>query len=266
MKPNRQDQDNPWRHRFFPENGSSVLPFGDPVDGDIVRSSPKFSRVDFSAFINSMDDTSFAYMSLVREYASRPLQGKALEYENFYRAMVFQRAEDEKSLCVSVIEFEDDGLKSRTFDSYDAFKIYIDEDPPKHGVRRLIILEDLPVRCVCLLGSRLRIHPCIFARQYSTEDHSVISEDITAFPSIVQTSTQDGLDYTSDDESLHEPSKRRSFMLRYPITMPALSRKQHPDPRICPPWYKPSERYKDQSARPNFIVERNIETSTRHSH
>jgi hypothetical protein len=55
-----------------------------------------------------------------------------------------------------------------------------------------------------------------------------------------------------------------SFTLQYPVTMPHLSAKQHPDPLKCPPWLKLSERLKDQSAYPNFIVERYLDTPSRH--
>jgi len=266
MMPRNNDKNSLWHHGKFPENGTSILPHDTTTSTAPFQGSPVSRRVDFSHFINSMDDASFAYMSLLREYASRPLQGKALEYENFYRAMVSQQAEDEGMSRVSIIEFDNDGLRSRTFaSSYDDFKVYFETDLTNASLRRLIVLEDLSVRFVCLLGSRLRIHPCIFARQYSTEDHSTISEDILAFPSIFQTSTQDGLDYLSEDESLHEPSKRRSFMLRYPITMPSISSRQHPDLKVCPPWFRPSERHKDQSACPRFLVERNIDTPTKHT-
>jgi hypothetical protein len=126
----------------------------------------------------------------------------------------------------------------------------------------LFVLEDMPVRYICLLGSRLRIHPTVFARHYSTEESSTISDNITGLPSVVQTSTENGLDYESDDEQLHKPHKRRSFTLRYPIVMPRVSAKQDPDPIKCPPWLKPNDRLRDQSANPRFIVERSLETPT----
>jgi hypothetical protein len=253
-----------WQRRSFPKDNLSILPYDKDFDTSSFQSSPVSSRVDFSAFINSMDDASFAYMSLLREYASRTLQSRAVEYGGLYKAMVFQQAEDEKMSRISVVEYESSGLRSRTFASYDDFKTYLDTTSTNESLKRLIILEDLPVRFVCLLGSRLRIHPTIFARQYSMEDSASISANIVALPSIVQTSTRDGLDYVSDDESLHDPFKKRSFTLQYPVIMPRVSAKQHPNPQKCPLWFKPSARLRGQSAYPRFMVERVLHTPSRH--
>lgn len=264
MKSEGRSTDSLWTSRKFPTSGSSILPFDFSAQTGAYPGAGLASRVDFSAFVNSMDDASFAYLCLLREYAARSLQGKALEYSGLYRAMVSQTAEEENLSRISVVEFESGGLRSRTFLSYDDFRNYIDNGAEKESLKRLFLVEDLPVRLVCLLGSRLRIHPTLFARHYSTEDSSTISDNIVSLPSIVQTSTKDGLEYESEDEDLYEPSKRRSFTLRYPIVMPRVSAKQHPDPRKCPPWLKPSERLKDQSAYPRFAVERALETPTRH--
>jgi len=264
MQPVEDNKSSPWHHRIFPENGSSIIPHG-PATKASCQSSPASSRADFSVFINSMDDASVAYLSLLREYASRPLQGRALEYEGLYKAMVSQQAGDEELSRISVIEFETAGLRSKSFPTYNEFNTYLELKSTKDAPRRLIILEDLPVRFVCLLGSRLRIHPCVFARHYSTEDSSTISDNVTNLPSIFQTSTHDGLDYASDDELLHEPDKRRSFTLAYPVTMPWVTARQHPNPRQCSPWLKPSERLKDQGAYPRFVVERCMETRSRRS-
>jgi UDP-3-O-acyl-N-acetylglucosamine deacetylase len=113
-------------------------------------------------------------MYLLREYASRPLQGRALEYEGLYRAMVCQHAEDERMSRISVVEFMKDASRSRTFASYKEFKTYLDHNLGDETLQRLIILEDLPVRFVYLLRSRLRIHPSIFARHSTTEDSTMI--------------------------------------------------------------------------------------------
>ncbi|KAH3961130.1 hypothetical protein HBI56_209950 [Parastagonospora nodorum] len=210
-----------------------------------------------------MDDASFAYLSLLREYASRPLQGKALEYSGLYKAMVSQQAIHEERCRVSIVEFNEKGLRSITFTIYDEFKTYIDERVSKKSLRFVVLLEDLPIRLVCLLGSRLCIHPTIFARHYSTGDSSLISECIGDLPSIEQTRTKDGLEYESDDEALHEAAKKRSFTLRYPIAMPHLSATHHPDPLKCPPWLKPNKRLKDRSAYAQFVVERVLGTSSK---
>lgn len=252
-----------WRVRIYPDGGSSTLPYGDKPLNTTFNGSPLSSRFDFSSFINSMDDASFAYFSLIREYASRSLQGNALQYEGLYKAMVSQRSEDERLSRCSVIEFRDHGSKSRTFAGYNDFKTYLDSDLTNELSRRLFILEDLPVRFVCLLGSRLTIHPGIFACQYSTEDSSTMSDNITALPSIYQQNTLDGLEYASIREISHNDEKRR-FTLRYPIIMPRVSAKQHPDPKFCPSWLKPSTRLRDQSAYPKFIIERGLDTPSLH--
>lgn len=251
-----------WQHRTYPASGSSIKPHdGKPFSANF-RGSPLSSRLDFNTFINSMDDASFAYFSLIREYASRPLQGNALQYEGLYRAMAGQIAADEQLTRISVIEFQSGGSKSKTFTTYTEFKRYL-EDSESQSIRRLFILEDLPVRFVCLLGSRLRIHPTVFARHYSTEDSSTVSDNITSLPSMDQAYTGDGLEYESDIESEHD-TMRRSFTLRYPITMPRVSATQHPDPRLCPPWLKPSSRHQDQGGYPKFIVERSLDTPSKH--
>lgn len=252
-----------WQLRIYPDGGSSTLPYRDQPSNATFIGSPVSSRLDFSSFINSMDDASFAYFSLIREYATRPLQGNALQYEGLYKAMVSQRLEDERLSRFSVIEFRPNGSRSRTFAEFDNFKTYLESDPVNEFSRRLFILEDLPVRVVCLLGSRLCIHPSIFACHYSTEDSSTMSDGITALPSRNLQTTLDGLEYASVNEIPQDDNKRR-FTLRYPITMPSVLAKQHPDPKICPPWFKPSSRLMDQSAYPNFIVERGLDTPSLH--
>lgn len=252
-----------WQYRIYPDDSSSTFPSEDKPSTVPLQGSTLFSRLDFSAFINTMDDASFAYFSLIREYASRSLQGNALQYGSLYRSLVSQQAEDEHLARISVIEFQDTSSRSKTFTTYDDFKTYLESKERKDSIRRLIVMEDLPVRSVCLLGSNLRIHPTIFARHCSTVDSSTISDNIAALPSLMQTGTQDGLEYESDEESTHHDIKR-SFTLRYPITMPRVSANQHPDPRVCPLWLKPSSRLMDQSAYPKFMVERMLGTPSRY--
>lgn len=256
-----------WRQRQFPPNANSVIPWdiGQQRQTPLVDDVSKV-RVDFSAFINSMDDQSFAYLCLIREYAMRTLQGKAAEYSALYQAMISQHVEEEALSRMSVIEFQTDGLRSRTFTAFAELRNYMDGTSPSNdsSLRRLFVLEDMPVRYICLLGSRLRIHPTVFARHYTTEGSSTISDNINSLPSVVQTSTSDGLDYESDDEELHAPHKRRTFTLRYPVLMPHVSAKQDSDSFKCPAWLKPNGRLRDQSANPRFIVERSLETPTRY--
>ncbi|KAF2106261.1 hypothetical protein BDV96DRAFT_607490 [Lophiotrema nucula] len=253
-----------WHHRRYPESKTPTLPCNNNPSIAPFQGSPMSSRYDFSAFINSMDDASFAYFSLIHEYASRSLQGNALQYGGLYRALVSQTATDEGLTRISVLEFLSKGSRSTTFATYDDFKNYLDEDTTNEVMRRLIILEDLPLRLVCLLGAHFRIHPTIFARHYSTVDSSTVSDNIAALPSILREHTNDGLEYESDDETQSEDTTR-SFTLRYPVTMVRVSAKQHPDPAICPPWLKPSSRLMDQSAYPKFIAERCLTTPSRYS-
>ncbi|CAN9293734.1 unnamed protein product [Alternaria alternata] len=195
MQQEKHAQNSPWRHRRFPPDTSSELPWDDQCRQPVLSHDRWKSRVDFNAFINSMDDESFGYLCLIREYATRALQGKAAEYSGLYKAFVSQTAREEDT-------------------------------------------------------SRI------------TEESSTISDNIIGLPSVVQTSTENGLDYESDDEQLHKPHKRRSFTLRYPIVIPRVSAKQDPDPIKCPPWLKPNDRLRDQSANPRFIVERSLEKPT----
>lgn len=251
-----------WQHRTYPENGTSMLPAQiSLLHGK--RHGVISSRLDFSSFINSLDDLAFEYFSLVREYASRTLQGNALQYAGFYKAMASQREEDEHISRCSVIEFSAQGSRSRSFTGYDDFKNYVDKSWSTGSSSCLFILEDLPVRYVCMLGSRLKIHPSVFACHYSTEDSSTISDNLTSFPSVLKSNILDGLDYVSDDGSEVENEKKR-ITLRYPIIMPRVSAKQHPDPALCPSWLKSSNRLMDQSAYPKFLVERCLDTPSLH--
>ena len=255
-----------WRpQRKYPKAASSALSFSSHLAGSSSNTGlgpPQSKRVDFSGFINSMDDLSFAYFSLVREHASRYLQGNALQYESFYKAMACQQFTDERHSRVSVIEFDDEGSSSKTFDGYDDFWEYMNESNSFKGRhRRLFLLEDLPVRMVCLLGSRLRIHPGLFANHYSTEDSANASDDIVAFPSFRQVNTSDGLDYASSIGFPLDGEKRR-FVLRFPIIMPRVSAAQSANPELCPHWLKPCSRLTDQSAYPRFILERRLDTPT----
>ena len=255
--------DRSWQHKIYPENGSSMLPPHIPLFH--CQGSPISSRLDFSRFINTLDDLAFAYLSLIREYGSRTLQGNALQYAGLYRAMVSQCEEDEHISRCSVIEFSAQGSRSRSFVGYDDFKNYVDTSWFTGSTPCLFILEDLPVRYVCTLGSRMKIHPSVFACHYSTEDSSTISHNLMAFPSILKPSVLDGLDYASDNGSEIEiENEKIRITLRYPIVLPRVSAKQHPDPAICPSWLKPSSRLMDQSAYPKFLVERCLETPSPH--
>jgi hypothetical protein len=256
-----------WQHRHFSKEVPPESHLG--VDQNPRAVSPKNglnSRVDFSAFINSMDDESFSYLCLIREYASRELQGRASEYGGLYKAIASQTADEETTCRVSVIEFSGSGLRSRTFVVFNEFKNYLDEitTHSREPLKRLLVMEDMLVRYICLLGSRMRVHPTVFARHYTSEDSSSISDNIISLPSIVQTSTSNGLGYESDDEDLHKPNKKRSFTLRCPVLMPRVSAKQHPGPLRCPPWLKPNARLREKSAYPRFIVERGLETPTKY--
>ena len=252
--------------RIYPAGGSSIIPAPCQIDNVLPHDfvgSPQSERVDYSGFINSMDDPAFAYFSLVREYALRRLQGNALQYEGFYRAMAGQGLIDERQSRITVIEFEEVGSRSKTFDDYKDIRDYLDGRPSREWPRRLFLLEDLPVRIVCLLGSRLKIHPSVFANHYSSEDSSTASDDIAALPSVYQHNTRDGRDYASLVGSSVDTEKRR-FTLRYPIIMPRVSASQSPDPKLCPSWLKPSSRLTDQSAYPRFVIERGLGTPTLH--
>lgn len=89
-----------WDGRLYPDNGCSILSNGETVVGSHFKGSPVSRRFDVGSFINSMADPSFAYFSLVREYAGRSLQGKALQYEGLYKSMVSENTDDEAlSLC-----------------------------------------------------------------------------------------------------------------------------------------------------------------------
>jgi hypothetical protein len=165
MKLEEDTSQSGWQQRKFPGNTHTAL--------SSVPPGGSRSRVDFSAFINSMDDKSFSYLCLIREYATRVLQGRAAEYSGLYKAIASQTAEEEDVCRISVIEFEESGLRSKTFVAFYEFKNYIDETTTiSKALKRLFVLEDMPVRYICLLGSRLRIHPTLFARHYSTEDSS----------------------------------------------------------------------------------------------
>ncbi|KAF2637203.1 hypothetical protein P280DRAFT_111898 [Massarina eburnea CBS 473.64] len=260
--------DASWSYRKYPVGGSSMLAYETGDANRSFQSSPTSNQVDFGDFINSMDEPSFAYFSLIREYASRPLQGCALHYEGLYRALVSQTVDEERLSRISAVEFRNDGSRSKTFYNYEEFKSHLGtEAHSDYSNRRrcLFILEDLPVRHVCLLGSRFRIHPTGFARHFSTEDSSTISNTLSEFPSCDREHTMDGLRYESSDEDENKASiPKRRFTLRYPVTMPHISEKQHPDPNMCPPWFKPNSRFTDQSAYPKFIVERVLATPSRY--
>lgn len=251
-------QDGFWRQRIYPDDDSTGPNQGYAMHSKILESCSLLSRLDFSRFINTMDDPSIAYFSLLREYASRSLQGNALQYERLYRAFVSQTLQDEKLSRCSVIEFGSNGSRSLTFSDFDQLKSYLEDSSPQMPMRRLFILEDLSVRFVCLLGSRLGIHPTIFANQYSTEDGSTTSAAITTLPSTSAQFTLDGLEYASINEDLDD--QKRRFTLWYPIVMPRVSATQDPDPQVCPSWLKPDGRVGDRSAYPRFNVERTLRT------
>ena len=220
----RSRHSSSWRsRRIYPEGGSSTMPAPCQIDSILSHDfvgSPRCERVDYSGFINSMDDPAFAYFSLIQEYALRRLQGNALQYEGFYRAMACQCPIEERQSRITVIEFEEVGSRSKTFEDYKDLQEYLDgriefeevgsrsktfEDYKdlqeyldgrlsKGRPKRLFLLEDLPVRIICLLGSRPKIHPSVFANHYSTEDSSTASDDIAALPSVHELNTRDGLD------------------------------------------------------------------------
>jgi predicted transcriptional regulator len=129
MQQEKHALNSPWRHRRFPPDASSELPWDDQFRQPVLSHDRWKSRVDFNVFINSMDDESFGYLCLIREYATRSLQGKAVEYSGLYKAIVSQTAREEDMSHMSVIEFEADGLRSRTFLTFDDFVIYMQKIP-----------------------------------------------------------------------------------------------------------------------------------------
>ncbi len=102
----------------------------------------------------------------------------------------------------------------------------------------------------------------VFASHHSTQEVSAYTKTIGTFPSIEHFNTTDGLDYESSraDLSLISNAEKRRFSLRYPVVMPRLSAVHNPDPNLCPPWLKPTERLTNQNAYPRFHVERGLET------
>ena len=262
-QPPRHAESALWQCRVYPEKSSSMISIHELKLDQKLQGSATASRYDFSNFINSMDDLSFAYFSLVQQYASRPLQGNALQYIGLYNTLVSQKFEDEQRSRCSVVEFVEQGSRSRTFVGYDDFKVYVDTSWATQSQNCLFILEDLPVRFVCLLGSRMRVHPSVFARHYSTEDSSTISDSITSFPSALEPRIPDDQDFSTDDGE-NSANEKHYIKIRYPVIMPQVSAKQHSNPALCPLWLKPSSRLMDQSAYPKFLVERILDTPSLH--
>lgn len=256
-----------WHDRSFPiGDPPSVATDRTPQQQTLFSNAHRNSRFDYSAFINSMDDDSFAYLCSTREFAARTLHGNAAQYSGLYSALALQTIEEETRSRISVIEFKSRSLRSRSFKSFEEFKAYMDMTPTssKGLMKRLFVLEDMPVRLVCLLGSRLGIRPSVFAQHYTIEDSSALSTSICSLPSIEKKMSHNGVRvHGRDDPELTEPYKN-NFTLTYPIVMPEVSAKQHPDPEKCPPWLKADSRLGDQSAYPWFVVERCLETPNKH--
>ncbi|KAH6858918.1 hypothetical protein BKA58DRAFT_414595 [Alternaria rosae] len=223
-----------WRHRQFPP---------DAFIDDVSK-----TRVDFDAFINSMDDQSFAYLCLIREYATRALQGKAAEYSGLYQAMVSQNIDEEASSRISTIEFLAHGLRSRTFAAFEEFKSYMDEPSARSDspFRCLFVLEDMPVRYICLLGSRLRIHPTVFAVHYTT-----------GVPATASTSK-----VVTKNSTRHVKEEVSFVGIQYSCRM--FLPKKNSDPFKCPTWLKPNARLRDRRANPQFVVAKNLETPSKY--
>ena len=167
--PNRTD-DN--RRKSVPTTSNSHLPPGDVIvqiqddaESKLHTDYTEKNEVEANLFLRDIDAKSYAYLSLLRRYSRRRNQGRDVRYKGFFKAMSAQRATEEALCRASVIEFTNDGSNPISFDSPDMLRTYIDNVSKKHNssspTRRLFILEDLAVRYVCLLGSRLRIHPSV---------------------------------------------------------------------------------------------------------
>lgn len=154
-----------------PHNGDMVIQVQDDAESKHHKNYTGKSGLKANPFLKDLDPTSCAYLSLLRRYERRQNQGRDVQYKGFSKAMSSQSAAEEALCRATVIEFGDDRSDPISFDSSNALRRFLDKDSHLKGkgsprsTRRLFILEDLAVKYVCLLGSRLRIHPSVSSVQ-----------------------------------------------------------------------------------------------------
>ncbi|KAF2143535.1 uncharacterized protein K452DRAFT_224155 [Aplosporella prunicola CBS 121167] len=210
-------------------------------------------------FITQMDDASYAYYSLIQQYALRSFQGRDFQYKAFAAAVSSQGRTDEQRCRVTVIEFIGSSSEEVALHNGEHLQQYLDSgEMMRDGrARRIFVVEDLAVRHICLLGPRLQIHPSVFANHYNHDSASAHANCMRAIPLSDKLNTEDGM---KNPSAVRPTGEKRRFALRYPTTMPRLSAQHNPDPKLCPDWLKPTPEISNQNAYAKFNIERGIDT------
>jgi hypothetical protein len=183
-------------------------------------------------YYEESDDRQRAYWRIIEKLQSPEHKGRTVKFDDFAKGLRAQYPHDREAGRAAVIEiFEDGRAEQREFKTSKALRDYFNaRDPstattqgnrgtpnPTQGMppdsstasvsgattkprRRIFILEDLPLNYVTVLGSRLHIHPDVFAGHYSCDQGWAFTHSLDFLPA-----------------GSHD---KRRFNLRYSTLMP----------------------------------------------
>ncbi|KAM7211395.1 hypothetical protein V8F06_013219 [Rhypophila decipiens] len=168
------------------------------------RPSSETSDVDHNA---DLDPISSSYYQILKHYGTIKARGQGAEYQLLWSSLA-PRAKDEEVRCRAVIA----DLSRRQAPKFTPCQsserlaeVLEDTESREPGSARLILLEDLSLDHICVVGSRLRIHPSVFARHFiHLRFTSLHSENMATFLASNIPSPSNGVG-----------SAPRYFMLRY---------------------------------------------------
>lgn len=183
-------------------------------------------------YYEESDDGQRAYWRIIEQLQSPEHNGRTVKFDDFAKGLRAQYPHDREAGRAAVIEFFEGGRAEQTeFCTSRALRDYFNAPDPStlttqvprgtrnstQGIpldfstapdpgsttrprRRIFILEDLPLNYVTVLGSRLHIHPDVFAGHYSCDQGWAFTHSLDFLPA-----------------GSHD---KRRFKLRYSTLMP----------------------------------------------
>ncbi|KAK3364351.1 hypothetical protein B0T25DRAFT_529878 [Lasiosphaeria hispida] len=114
-----------------------------------------------------LDEASSSYLQLLQRRGEAPNQGHESEYRVLW-ASLSPGLDDEENRCRVLIHSSDSGSHSspKMTECVGVRRLSEVLNDTASAENRLVVLEDLSLRHMCVLGSRLRIHPSVFARHF----------------------------------------------------------------------------------------------------
>jgi hypothetical protein len=259
-KTSRGGRERLWAHHRAWLHHTGTNPWKSEEDAEAVQKRKHWAE---------SDEKQREYWRIIEKLASPEHKDRKVRFDYFYRGMRGQGPQDREAGRAAVVEFFEDGkAETKEFEDSGALRDYfnaqeatkkaphesgdslsnvqhasVEPSPtlnpaiPSKPLRRIFILEDLPLNHLEILGSRLCVHPDVFASHYSCDQGWAFTHSLGCLPS-----------------GSHD---KRRFKLRYSTLMPKtyvqMNRK-----KPCPPWLVKGG--PEDWFNPKFNVVRGLET------